>query len=507
MQARSDRHAPAAIVACAIFVLAVTVACTGNEPATTTPTGPSGQASASPPRDRSIDPALGIKNIDHVIVVVQENRSFDEYFGTFPGSEGLPRDDAGRFTTCVPDPRTGGCSPPYHDPDLFDEGGPHGLVASKITVDGGRMDGTIEALQTIGNGCDKNADAYPCQHAHPGPQGQPDVMGYHTAREIPNYWAYAKRYTLQDHMFAPSDSWTLPSHLFLVSAWSATCPDLSDVMSCRSDLEHPGSSAAPNGRMWVPEDGAPRPYLWADITWLLNVHDVSWGYYVGPGTCVVPPCEGLEGPSTAPVQNPLPGFKTVEETDTFSNVQSNVNYFDAAASGDLPSVSWVMPTEGLSEHPPDNIADGEAWVTRVVNAAMRGPDWYHTAIFLTWDDWGGFYDHVPPIRVDANGYGIRVPGMLISPWARRSNVDHQTLSFDAYLKFIEDRFLGGERLDPTTDGWPDPRPTVREDIHALGDLRREFDFSQVPIPPLILPPYPNDLPGPIHTPTIHWSNG
>ena len=166
-----------------------------------------------------------------------------------------------------------------------------------------------------------------------------------------------------------------------------------------------------------------------------------------------------------------------------------------------------MPTEGVSEHPPDNIADGQAWVTRVVNAAMRGPDWTHTAIFLTWDDWGGFYDHVPPIHVDANGYGIRVPGMLISPWARPGYVDHQTLSFDAYLKFIEDRFLGGARLDPRTDGWPDPRPTVRESIAALGDLYSEFDFEQSPIPALILPPYPDDLPGPIHTPTIHWSNG
>ena len=129
-----------------------------------------------------------------------------------------------------------------------------------------------------------------------------------------------------------------------------------------------------------------------------------------------------------------------------------------------------MPTEGVSEHPPDNIADGEAWVTKVVNAAMKGPDWTHTAIFLTWDDWGGFYDHEVPIHVDQNGYGIRVPGMLISPWARRGYIDHQTLSFDAYLKFIEDRFLGGARIDPSTDGWPDPRPTVREDVSLLGDL-------------------------------------
>jgi len=166
-----------------------------------------------------------------------------------------------------------------------------------------------------------------------------------------------------------------------------------------------------------------------------------------------------------------------------------------------------MPTEDLSEHPPDNIGDGEAWVTSVVNAAMQSPDWLHTAIFLTWDDWGGFYDHVPPIRIDSNGYGIRVPGILISPWARPGYIDHQTLSFDAFLKFIEDRWLGGARLDPLTDGWPDPRPTVREDVSQLGDLASEFDFSQDPIPPLILDPYPESLPGPTHTGGLPWSNG
>ena len=96
-------------------------------------------------------------------------------------------------------------------------------------------------------------------------------MGYHTAEEIPNYWAYAKHFVLQDHMFAPESSWTLPAHLFLVSAWAATCPDLGDPMSCRSDLEFPGGNAADHGRkMWIPADGAPRPYVWADITWLLT---------------------------------------------------------------------------------------------------------------------------------------------------------------------------------------------------------------------------------------------
>lgn len=101
------------------------------------------------------------------------------------------------------------------------------------------------------------------------------------------------------------------------------------------------------------------------------------------------------------------------------------------------------------------------------------------AIFLSWDDLGGFYDH--PV-VDRNGYGLRVPGIVISPYARAGYIDSQTLSHDAYTKFIEDDFLGGQRLDPATDGRPDPRPGVRESASQLGNLVNDFDLSQRPRP-------------------------
>jgi phospholipase C len=151
-----------------------------------------------------------------------------------------------------------------------------------------------------------------------------------------------------------------------------------------------------------------------------------------------------------------------------------------------------MPVQGKSEHPPDSIEVGQAYVAKAINAVMKGPEeqWLRTAIFLTWDDWGGFYDHVPPPVVDENGWGLRVPSMVISPWAKPGFIDHQTLSYDAYLKLIEDRFLGGERLDPETDGWPDSRPTVREEVKQLGDLASDFDFTQEPLPPLVLDPWP-----------------
>jgi len=157
-------------------------------------------------------------------------------------------------------------------------------------------------------------------------------------------------------------------------------------------------------------------------------------------------------------------------------------------------VSWIDPNGKVSEHPPALVSAGQTYVTGLINAIMRSPDWSSTAIFLSWDDWGGFYDHVLPPVVDQNGYGLRVPGIVISPYARSGYIDHQVLSHDAYNKFIEDDFLGGQRLNPATDGRPDPRPGVREANPLLGDLTADFNFNQQPTPPMILPVHP--APGP-----------
>src|SRR5207253_292380 len=111
--------------------------------------------------------------------------------------------------------------------------------------------------------------------------------------------------------------------------------------------------------------------------------------------------------------------------------QKASRFFGAARRGRLPAVSWVVPNGRDSEHPGRSIADGQAWVTSLVNAVMRGPDWNSTAIFVSWDDWGGFYDHVVPPDVDRAGYGIRVPGFVISPGVKAGTADHQTVTLGA----------------------------------------------------------------------------
>ncbi len=437
----------------------------------------------------------GLAKIKHIVIIMQENRSFDTYFGTYPGADGIPRKN-GKFTVCSPDPKSGTCIRPYHNPADKNYGGPHGYVNAMADLNGGKMNGFVGQAYGGRAGCELTNDPS-CGH------GTTDVMGYHDAREIPNYWAYAQNYVLQDRLFEPNLSWSLPQHLYMVSAWSALCSKSGDPMSCINALQMPARPPA----YYQPKKTEAEDlsvYAWTDLTYLLFKNNVSWKYYIQSGT--EPDCanDAADCPpvnqnyKTPGIWNPLPYFDTVKQNDQLSNITDVTNFYQDAAKGTLPAVSWITPSNPNSEHPTALLSDGQAWVTSLVNAVMKGPDWDSTVIFLTWDDWGGFYDHVIPPRVDENGYGFRVPGITISAYAKPGFIDHQTLSHDAYLKFIEDVFLSGQRLDPQTDGRPDRRPSVREDLPQLGDLTQEFDFNQPPNLPLILPIHPK--PGSASTP-------
>ncbi len=243
-----------ALLALAAGCLLVAAACSGDgsdggspASASASATGagspsPSSPAPSASPAGQLSHLEQAQQHLKHLIFIVQENRSFDHYFGTFPGADGIPMQN-GRPAVCVPDPILGRCVPPYHTSSQLQQGGPHAQRHSRADVDGGRMDGFIRmAIDSPIHCADHRSD--PSCARYLGPQGQPDVMSYMTKREIPNYWAYAKRFVLQDHLFAPADSWTLPAHLFLVSAWAAHCTDPHDPMSCSSDLSLAAEAAA-----------------------------------------------------------------------------------------------------------------------------------------------------------------------------------------------------------------------------------------------------------------------
>jgi phospholipase C len=436
--------------------------------------------------------ASGIHKIKHVVMIMQENRSFDSYFGTFPGADGIAM-SGGKPKACVPDPGNHNCIRPYPDHLDVNGGGPHAAGQARGDINGGKMDGFVKVAERAQQRCTQFA--MPGCAALPTHGNRTDVMGYHTESDIPNYWSYARNYVLQDHMFSPTASWSLPAHLFQVSGWSANCQTHDPASCVATDSPTPDPPDGNPLRQKFPQN-API-YAWTDLTYLLHEHKVSWGYYVVAGA--EPDCANDASISCGPVKqnartrgiwNPLPYFDTVRANHQLQNIQSVSNFYAGAAKGTLPAVSWVVPSGAVSEHGPSTISAGQSYVTSLVNAVMRGPDWDSTAIFVSWDDWGGFYDHVPPPVVDKQGYGIRVPGLVISPYAKKGYVDHQILSFDAYLKFIEDDFLRGARIDPKTDGRPDPRADVRENASILGDLTADFDFTQAPRPPQPLPVRP-----------------
>jgi phospholipase C len=452
-------------------------------------TGPTHVASAAPAvlPDRT---PLGIHKIRHVVIIMQENRSFDSYFGTYPGADGIPG-LAGNpgSVPCLPQPDHGPCVRPYHDVFATNYGGPHTHADALADIANGRMNGFI-AQAAVGKARSCRQFAAPwCTDGH---RKKPDVMGYHDARELPNYWAYANNFVLQDHMFEADSSWSMPEHLYLVSGWSAHCTKKGDPMSCHSAAQNPGSPPHSVGN----RTGKAPDYAWTDLTYLLHKHAVSWRYYVETGAqpdCASNQmfCRLVPQSSTTPgIWNPLPWFDTVRNDGQLANVESLRHFFDALQSGTLPQVSWIVPGSKNSDHPPSSIQAGQTYVTGLINSIMRSSAWSSTAIFLSWDDWGGFYDHVVPPAVDGQGYGFRVPALVISPYAKQGYIDRHVLSSDAYLKFVEDDFLNGARIDPATDGRPDPRPDVRENEPILGNLANDFDFNQKPLPPLILPLHP-----------------
>jgi phospholipase C len=389
----------------------------------------------------------GLEKIQHFVFIMQENRSFDSYFGTYPGAEGLP---AG---VCLPDPTTGTCVAPYHDGNDVNRGGPHGWTNAKGAINDGTMDGFVSESY---KGKSNNACTPPAPDCTPGRDPR-DVMGWHDWREIPNYWNYAYYFVLQDHMFESVASYSLPAHLFMLAAQSG-------------------------GYVGSAGQAKPSTYNFPEITELLTSGRIDWRYYVTSGTTpdtddgevVGTNSQQQQHPHLYTLWNPLPAFPAVvSDPEQNSRLVDTAQFYQDARNGALPEVSWVIPSGAVSEHPPAGVREGMAYVTGLVNAVMEGPDWSTTAIFISWDDWGGFYDHVPPPAVDKYGFGIRVPGLVVSPYAKQGFIDHKVYSFESWLKIVEERFA--------------VVPMTARDTSA-SDMIDAFNFNQPPRRPIILAP-------------------
>ena len=377
----------------------------------------------------------GMEKVQHVVWIIQENRSFDHYFGTFPGAEGIPPD------TCLDVlPGSARCVKPFHMPtpmpacDLA-----HEWEIAQAAYDHGAMDGFVWA------------------------EGSSFTMGYLDGSDIPNYWDYARHYALADRFFSSLTGPSMPNHLYTVAAQSGGL--ITNVCSRDHELEE-----------LERDTDDPDGFSFASMVNLLIHGDISWKYYVETPKVtpkVDDPCHVYyPQPQQLGLWNPLPGFKSVrDDPKLMSHLVNLTEYQQDLEKGTLPQVSWIIPDFQDSEHPPEPVDQGMWYVTNLVNELMKSPYWASSVVFLTWDDYGGFYDHVPPPQVDAFGYGPRVPLLIISPYAKPGYITHQTGDFTSLLRFIEERFQ--------------LRYLTARD-HFASDMTDAFDFSQAPNQPLVI---------------------
>jgi phospholipase C len=375
----------------------------------------------------------GMDKIKHIVFIVKENRTFDNYFGRFPDADGAT---SGKIST-------GDVIHLRRAPDMTPRDIDHSYQAAIKAIDAGAMD----RFDLISGG-NVNGDflAY---------------TQYHEA-DIPNYFAYARNYVLADAFFSSLQGPSFPNHLYTVGAQSGGAVNNPTNSNGRWGCDSPSNSLVQT----LDDDGEfGHVYPCFDFDTLadrLEERGLSWKYYA--------PGQGQSGY----IWSALDAIRHIRLTQLWTqHVVPTEQFVQDARSGKLPAVSWLVTSSGLSEHPPASVCLGENWTVAQLNALMQGPEWDSTVVFLTWDDFGGFYDHVAPPVVDNFGFGPRVPLLIISPWAKRGQITHTTLEFASVLKFIEERF----DLDPLTERDQD-----------ANDLTGSFDFDHRQFRPLILTP-------------------
>jgi phospholipase C len=408
--------------------------------------------------------AAARQHLKHIVFLIKENRTFDHMFGRYPGADGAKY---GR--TCH---QKGWISLRRAADKAKDI--QHDFLGGIKGIDGGKMD----CWNTLWGGT--------------------HLEGYvqYSKDQIPNYWAYASHYQLADQFFSSVYGPTGVEHLWSIAGDSDNfvnheagpdqfgkdgkprqyCDDSSELAyAFKSNLtqqQQQQAYKAEQSRDTADQVPAFWTQRWPCITNSnfktlpdeLLAANVSWRRYEGINQWVQP-------------------LRQVQHDWTDPRIRRRIRSPDAflnnARRGKLPAVSWLTPPLHTSDHPPGSICEGENWTVQMLNALMQSPDWSSTAVVLTWDDFGGFFDHVPPPHPDLYGLGPRVPAIIISPWVT-NKINHQQLSFDSVLNLIETVF-NVPRL-------PMQRPATPDDPAAGNDMLSAFDFTKKPTPKLILQP-------------------
>ncbi|MDX6547582.1 MAG: hypothetical protein QOG33_1132 [Gaiellales bacterium] len=390
---------------------------------------------------------VAITPIKHVVVILKENRSFDEYFGKFPGANGATTalNSHGQIVQLA------------ETPDSLPNDIGHLPSSFAIAYDHGRMDGFDRETGAI------------------SARGAPLALSQMSRWQIPNYWAYARTYALGDNMFADWKGASFANNLYQIAAQAGR---YDPALGGRTVYNNPSSPSVPNLKVWgcddppdtvvkmVAADGSLTSrfpcFGFQSLPNVLSNHGVSWNFF-----------SSINGDFH---HNALDALTPVRRNAVlWSMVKPTSAFVDEAQSGTLPAVSWV--TSNQNEHPPKSACAGENETVRLVNDVMSGRDWSSTAIFVVWDEWGGFYDHVKPPQIDRVSYGFRTPLLVISPFTKRGNsggggsIDHTLYSHVSLLKFIE-------------TNWVLPSLTPRD--AASNTMMDLFNFVGTPRPALRL---------------------
>jgi phospholipase C len=379
---------------------------------------------------------VAAQKIKHIVFFIKENRTFDNYFGTYPGANGA--------TTAIDS--EGETILLQHEQDQVPDID-HSFEGAKDAYNNGKMD-SFNLL----NGANTT---YKTRRTNPYANNSLTQM-YQS--DIPNYWLYAQNFVLGDNMFSSLMGPSFPNHLYTIAAQSGGVIDNppSDTVGWGCDV--------PNEQVKVMSSNGSRHLQEACFNFQtladeLDAKGYSWRYYA-------PPAGGFGYHWSA-----FDAIKHIRYGKDWQYVVPTQQFKQDAANGTLPTVSWIVTPSDDSEHPPASVCVGENWTVQMLNSLMRGPDWSSTAVFLTWDDFGGFYDHVAPQQIDSYGLGFRVPLLVISPYAKKGYIDHTQYEFSSMLRFAEDT-LG--------------LPTLAKRDKGANDMFNAFDFTQKARAPLIL---------------------